>query len=269
MKNLPPKLSQNVNKTVKKKVINWQQPARVLPVGGGGGVAICHDAPLVCIPLVGTIWEWVWPHSGCLPGTQQKREHADTATVAVTAATRRVSTDETFSLPEQRNYYCLAFVFLKYEWMSLHLRAHTLTSKHASLRPLESFTRSHINAGASVEGSDYYSLMYLKSLSISCSSPSSCSRSFSCLVNGTRAGSQACQANTPLSPPPPRSPCPRPSRRPPVQLCRSPQVSARSDVRHGDNMLARRRCSRANECGANLAVALAWDTAKALLLKKN
>lgn len=168
--NLPPKLSRNVNKIIKKKSHKLTTTWTCVTCLGGGGVAICHNAPLVCIPLVGTIWEWVWPHSGCLPGTQQKREHADTATVAATAATRRVSTDETFSLPEQRNYYCLAFVFLKYEWMLLHLRAHALTSKHASLRPLESFPRAHINAGASVEGSDYYSLMYLKSLSISCSS---------------------------------------------------------------------------------------------------
>lgn len=36
----------------------------------------------------------------------------------------------------------------------------------------------------------------------------------------------------PPSPPPPSPHLPLPSRRPPVQLCRSPQVPARSDVQH-------------------------------------
>lgn len=36
-----------------------------------GGVAICHSSPLVCTWLVGTLWLWVWPHWGSLPGSQK------------------------------------------------------------------------------------------------------------------------------------------------------------------------------------------------------
>lgn len=130
---------------------------------------------------------------------------------------------------------------------------HRLASVLASTlapEPWTLFPGSRKSVGASFEGADYYSLVCLKSLSISCASlppPPPALASSAVWSMGPGQVAKRVEPNPP-STPTPRSPCPRPSRRPPVQLCRSPQVSARSDVQHGDNMFARHRCSRANDC---------------------
>lgn len=129
--------------------------------------------------------------------------------------------------------------------------AHRLASVLASTLAPEPWTLcpgSRTNAGASFEGADYYSLVYLKSLSISCAALPPPPPALASSAVWSMGPGQVAKRVEPNPPSTPRSPCPRPSRRPPVQLCRSPQVSARSDVQHGDNMFARHRCSRANDC---------------------
>lgn len=94
-----------------------------------------------------------------------------------------------------------------------------------------------------VSWADYYVLMYKKqelhpfpALS-PCLPPSLLSSLASSAVWSMGPGQVAKHVQPSLPPPPSSStllpPFPLPSRRPPVQLCRSPQVPARSDVQHG------------------------------------